>query len=132
MKCPACSFPLIIVEFSGIELDYCSSCNGAWFDDGELDLLLENAGGDGLETGLFAGKGAPGGDEGKKRRCPVCRRKMKKTEQDGVVIDYCSGDGLWFDKGELSTLLAGSFPEAGHETLRVFRHLAEVFGEENR
>ncbi len=131
MKCPACSYPLIIVEFSEIELDCCQNCGGVWFDDGELDLLLENAGKGDLEAGLFSGRSnSAGGDGGKKRRCPVCRRKMKMTEQNEVVIDYCSGDGLWFDKGELAALLSGSFPDAEPAALQVFSHLAEVFGEE--
>ena len=44
MICPVCKKDALIVEYDRIELDYCPSCGGVWFDSGELDLLLEAAG----------------------------------------------------------------------------------------
>jgi len=44
MICPACKNDMIVVEHEDIELDYCTNCNGVWFDSGELELLLEAAG----------------------------------------------------------------------------------------
>ena len=41
MKCPTCKNLMIVVEHEHIELDYCTECQGVWFDSGELDLLLE-------------------------------------------------------------------------------------------
>jgi Zn-finger nucleic acid-binding protein len=39
-KCPICSDSnLHIVNLENIELDVCISCNGIFFDDGELELL---------------------------------------------------------------------------------------------
>ena len=39
MKCPKCGGDLIEVVFRGIKIDRCTSCNGLWLDDGELEKL---------------------------------------------------------------------------------------------
>lgn len=40
MKCPKCGMDLQTFEFRGITLDRCVSCNGTWFDAGEMEQLL--------------------------------------------------------------------------------------------
>lgn len=40
MKCPKCGMDLHPLEYRGLTLDRCVSCNGTWFDAGELDQLL--------------------------------------------------------------------------------------------
>jgi Zn-finger nucleic acid-binding protein len=45
MKCPLDGSTLTMSERSGIEIDYCPECRGVWLDRGELDKLLERAGG---------------------------------------------------------------------------------------
>jgi len=40
MKCPRCQVPMMVVEYDGVELDYCVECQGSWFDRGELYLLM--------------------------------------------------------------------------------------------
>ena len=42
MICPVCRKSMLVVEYSEIELDYCDTCKGVWFDSGELELLLES------------------------------------------------------------------------------------------
>jgi len=44
MICPVCKCDMIVVEYHNIELDYCTTCKGVWFDSGELELLLESHG----------------------------------------------------------------------------------------
>jgi len=39
MKCPKCGGDLTEVVFRGIKIDRCTSCNGVWLDDGELEKL---------------------------------------------------------------------------------------------
>ena len=41
MICPVCKRDMIVIEYHDVELDYCTSCKGVWFDSGELELLLE-------------------------------------------------------------------------------------------
>ena len=105
MKCPVCKVHLIVVERHKIELDYCISCKGFWFDSGELKLLSET-----LNLNLF--------DEIKetiiddstehKRICPLCDKTMNKIrigENSNVLLDKCpDGQGIWLDGGELSKI----------------------------
>jgi Zn-finger nucleic acid-binding protein len=139
MICPACRNDTIVVEYHQIELDYCPSCHGVWFDSGELELLLDSAG---LESPvLLAGLAgsAEASSKEKRRRCPICLRKMKKTvigREPEILIDVCSrGDGLWFDGGELAQLmeqLAGKTGEKTTPQQEVLAFLREVFGTGDR
>lgn len=110
MICPVCNKDALIVEYNNIELDYCPACQGVWFDGGELELLLDSARlgdyrryMDGIINTLEAATTE------KKRKCPICRHKMKKTyidEGKKILVDVCrSGEGLWFDGGEVQSLV---------------------------
>jgi uncharacterized protein len=128
VNCPLCREPLIVAEREGIELDWCPSCRGLWFDAGELELLAEKAGRV-LPSGAVA---APDEKDpaGTARSCPRCDRKLETASLGSelkVTLDRCgAGHGLWFDHGELGSLMArlpvtpGSHPEA------VLRFLGEV------
>jgi Zn-finger nucleic acid-binding protein len=135
MICPVCRHAMIVVEYSNIELDYCHSCKGVWFDSGELELLLKSQG---LEEpkaffeGIFNSQEAASSE--KKRKCPICGRKMKKTAIGGqpeILIDVCRDKhGLWFDRGEVAQLiksLAGEHPPKHHPREHVIGFLKEVF-----
>lgn len=39
MKCPKCGMSLIEIEYKGIKVDKCSSCEGIWLDAGELEAI---------------------------------------------------------------------------------------------
>jgi uncharacterized protein len=110
MICPVCRKDALIVEYNHIELDYCPTCHGVWFDAGELELLLEITGLEDHRHYLDGIVHAPeAASPEKKRKCPICRHKMKKTYIDKdkkVLVDICHvGDGIWFDGGEVSHLL---------------------------
>jgi uncharacterized protein len=111
MRCPVDKNPMIVVEHLRIELDFCLTCSGVWFDSGEIDLLVSRlkAGGAVLEqSDLLVPQAAKVSEA--RRRCPVCRRNMDKVwigKEPRVLIDSCpAGDGLWFDGGELHSVLA--------------------------
>jgi uncharacterized protein len=135
MICPVCKRDMIVVEYHNIELDYCTGCKGVWFDSGELELLLESQGLE--ETKLFLDNilNSPEAvSSEKKRKCPICGHKMKKTtigEQTKILIDVCSEEhGLWFDGGEVNQLirhLAGKHPPKGDSREEVVSFLEEVF-----
>jgi Zn-finger nucleic acid-binding protein len=135
MKCPACSNLMIVVEHENIELDYCMDCAGVWFDAGELELLLESMELEGASLSLDSILTSPEAKSSeKKRKCPICRQKMKKAtvgHKPEVLIDACQrGDGLWFDKGEvgqLITQLADKPSEEADSQGRVITFLGEVF-----
>jgi Zn-finger nucleic acid-binding protein len=110
MICPVCKKDTLIVEYQNIELDYCPSCGGVWFDAGELELLLEAAKLEGYEAyqrDIYGSQEAVSTE--KKRKCPICHRKMKKSyidKSNQILIDFCSqGHGIWFDGGEVQHLV---------------------------
>ncbi len=39
MRCPKCGMELNTIQFRGIDIDRCFSCNGTWLDEGELEKL---------------------------------------------------------------------------------------------
>jgi len=39
MKCPKCGMDLIEIDYKGIKVDKCSSCEGIWLDAGELETI---------------------------------------------------------------------------------------------
>ena len=45
------------------------------------------------------------GREPSSRECPVCHKRMVVERQNGVAVDVCADHGVWFDLGELPTLL---------------------------
>ena len=135
MICPVCKYAMIVVEYRSIELDYCNHCKGAWFDSGELELLLKSQGLEEPKTffdGIFNSQEAASSE--KKRNCPICGHKMKKTAIGGqpeILIDVCRDKhGLWFDGGEVAQLikrLAGEHPPKHHPREQVINFLKEIF-----
>ena len=135
MKCPVCKIPTIVVEHDQIELDHCVECSGVWFDAGELALLLEKMqlGDSGISVDSVLTSPETKSSE-KKRKCPICGRKMKKAtvgHEPEVLIDACPvGHGLWFDKGEVVQLITQLHEKASGDSGsqgRVIEFLGEVF-----
>jgi Zn-finger nucleic acid-binding protein len=97
---------MIILELKGVEIDYCLKCKGIWLDSGELELLLGNI----EETQKFLNSFIVDTiTSERKLKCPICSHKMEKIlvgNDEKVRIDKCkSGDGIWFDEGELEEVL---------------------------
>lgn len=111
MICPTCRNSMIVVERESIELDYCTNCSGVWFDSGELELMMERME---LESSKLQLANISALQEyktpEKKRKCPICNRKMKKVtigKEPEVLVDVClHGDGLWFDGNEVGQIIA--------------------------
>jgi Zn-finger nucleic acid-binding protein len=135
MICPNCKSDMIVIEHHRIELDYCTECNGVWFDTGELDLMLQSIDVDSGASFLKDMMNSPEAESAeKKRKCPICARKMKKVtagQKQAVIIDVCQqGDGLWFDGGELAQLInqmSGKAEESSQAQQQVTTFLGDVF-----
>ncbi len=135
MICPVCKSSMIVIEYHNIELDYCTDCKGVWFDSGELELMLKTYQVEGIEPFLENITNSPDTSSSeKKRKCPICSRRMKKKtigEQPRLLIDMCGeGHGLWFDGGEIAQLIEQLVGET--ETMKksgneVISFLEEVF-----
>jgi Zn-finger nucleic acid-binding protein len=134
MLCPVCNVAMVIVEHQNIELDYCTRCKGVWFDSGELELLLESAnlGNFGEFLGNIMNKREATTTE-KKRKCPICTRKMKKVliDDEKILVDICRHrHGIWFDNQEVQRLvksLAEKSTVKPDSRQNVMDFLGEVF-----
>ena len=127
--CPNCNEPMIIFELEGVEIDRCVACEGTWLDAGEIERIAEREGAQAgpLTQALAAAKVGRRGE----RRCPRCRAKLRKATvpsgaDAGIEIDRCPrGHGLWFDRGEMETLVRSV--ETG-EAGGVARFFSDLYG----
>lgn len=101
------------MEKKAVHIEQCTMCQGVWFDEGELEKVLN------LKLG-FDDEGAEedfrkdfAGDtlDLKKAKCPRCKKEMQRVKglQDSrVVTDYCLDcGGVWLDGGEIRLLMRG-------------------------
>ncbi len=130
MDCPVCREPLIVAEREGIELDVCPWCHGLWFDAGELALLAEKLG---RPLPVAEGSLEVAESSEKARVCPRCDKAMEKVyvgTSPRVLLDRCRArHGLWFDHGELGTLVSQLPVQAGSHHEAVLAFMGETFTE---
>jgi len=123
--CPACQRPMVAFELEGIEIDRCLDCGGTWLDAGELRQIVELAG---VETGeLERELSRIAADRKSRRRCPRCPRRLREFhigDEVRVALDRCAaGHGLWFDRGEMETVIRSFAGGAGGAVARFFGDL---------
>jgi Zn-finger nucleic acid-binding protein len=125
VNCPVCKSSMVILEFHGVEVDYCPSCHGIWLDQGELELLLD------VKGKPLDLSDIPSAQKGE-RRCPRCHKKMQKGffPGTGVEVDICPRDnGLWLDKGELLTIARSQ--ASGEAVEKVSNFFSSLFQKEH-
>jgi Zn-finger nucleic acid-binding protein len=120
---------MVAFEFENVEIDRCVACGGTWLDSGELGRILEQGGAD-PEAWRRALENARV-DRKTRRRCPRCPRRLQEIHvgtEPSVTLDRCPwGDGLWFDRGEMETVVRSH--TAGQEGV-VGRFFADLFHSE--
>lgn len=118
---------MLVLELNQVELDYCEECGGIWLDAGELEQLL--GGCDSVRNLLDSVKASETGE--RREKCPICGKKMDKVEYGSgkpVILDKCvRNHGLWFDKGELLTVMQSGGIAEGDEVMRLLR---DMFGKQ--
>jgi Zn-finger nucleic acid-binding protein len=127
MDCPVCKNAMITLELADVEIDYCGDCQGIWLDAGELELLLGEP--EKAARLIDSFKVADDSIE-KPKKCPICLKKMKKIivgqSTPPLLIDKCrKGDGLWFDKGELSDIFSRAKLD---EDNKIQKLMVDIFG----
>jgi Zn-finger nucleic acid-binding protein len=94
-------------DYDGVELDVCQ-VHGVWMDQSELLSITE------IErhkphtfqiSDLWRSQERPPVDRARKLKCPKCSSPMKLEFYEGVYMDWCTGDGIWLDSGELKAIL---------------------------
>ena len=111
MKCPKCSSLVIDHILEGKLYHKCGSCDGIWFDKGELAQIMQEKDWFRIDS---KHKDAKANIEGSRFKCPRDGAPMNTVEyghETGVKLQVCSDcGGIWLDAGEIRAI------HSAHET----------------
>ena len=106
MRCPKCRSDMKQINVDDTIVDRCTTCNGIWFDEGEVEALSNKETAAAIDTGTT--------DTGKLHntiddyRCPRCGGQMEKKvdpQQQHIWYETCNDcKGSFFDAGEFRDL----------------------------
>lgn len=114
-KCPRCGILLNEMDYEGMKLDLCSSCQGLWCDSDELHQVVDRREKKFTEQDF---KEVTAREEDARvstqpelidvLKCPICDDLMDRRNysySSGVMIDKClKGHGIWLDKDEIEKI----------------------------
>jgi Zn-finger nucleic acid-binding protein len=112
-SCPRCSVKMFAVKVGKTGVGECRKCGGLWVDAESFEQICR----DREDQEQILGPAAPVKDRPKIETppgrmyvpCPVCAKLMNRINFgncSGVIIDWCKDHGSWFDKDELSHIVA--------------------------
>ena len=126
-QCPHCQQNLQTIQLNttpSLTIERCQSCFGLFFDQGEIEILLENSVNqtseintqlmDNINQERYQGKA-----HFSYIKCPVCQQLMDRInfgQRSGVVVDKCHQHGIWLDSGEITHLM--EWTKAGGQLLQ--------------
>jgi Zn-finger nucleic acid-binding protein len=91
MECPVCGDRLRPVEKYGVEVEVCPGCKGVWLDRGELETIIETAGGGAGTTSRDSEKTSRDDEYYGDRQGQT--KKKKKGGLLGGLMDSIGGGG---------------------------------------
>src|SRR3972149_8792448 len=103
MPCPICKKELEKAIFYGVEIDYCPTCLGVWFEEEELRWAKDEKDRNlrWLDIDIWKDdekfKISPN-----QRLCPSCRMPLYQVGygESGIFVDVCNlCRGIWLDRG---------------------------------
>ena len=124
MDCPIDKEELKQAIFYGVEVDFCPTCLGLWFEEDELRLAKDEKDKNlrWLDIDLWKDvknfKIFPG-----IRLCPFCRLPLYEIYygDSKVIVDVCNlCHGVWLDRGEFKKIIEYLKEKAGYEVLNKF------------
>ncbi len=110
-RCPRCaSQQLEALLFDGVAIDHCRACGGLWLDHRVFAQLQRNEAANApLMLRLSAlPRPEPTAHDKAYIPCPECGSLMNRRNFagcSGVLVDECRAHGVWFDAGELATIM---------------------------
>jgi len=127
VRCPSCNTDTMAeLRQEGVDLDFCSSCKGIWFDEGEVAFYVETT------QDIPALATAMAGGQETSKACPRCvgvsLKEVKYVPDADLLIDVCPAcKGVFLDKGELPHLEHLSRRlEAGGKVNRTMQSLEKM------
>ncbi len=124
MYCPICKKELEQAIFYGVEVDFCPTCLGLWFEEDELRLAKDEKDKDlrwfdiDLWKDIKKFKIFPG-----IRLCPSCRFPLYEIYygDSRVIVDVCNlCHGVWLDRGEFKKIAEYLRKKSNYEILNKF------------
>ena len=135
-KCPQCNLKLDQTLLAGVEVDYCPSCYGLWFEKEELQQAKDEKDRNlrWLDIDLWKDPARFQVSRGRKF-CPLDRMPLYEVRygSSNVKVDVCSlCNGVWLDRGEfieiVEYLKEKGYREIMHRYARnLVQELWEVF-----
>lgn len=131
MKCPIDQHQLESRIVSNAEVDFCPTCMGCFFEEGELEWAKDRKDMDlrWLDIDLWKDKEKIKLSK-KDKQCPHCRLPMYEVSYGGsnIKVDICSiCRGIWLDKGEFGQIMS-YLKSAGK--YGVLYHYSDILKEE--
>ena len=124
MYCPIHKKDLEQAIFYGVEVDFCPTCLGLWFEKDELRLAKDEKDKDlkWLDLDLWKDRKKfkifPG-----IRLCPSCRLPLYEVYygDSKIIVDICNlCHGVWLDRGEFKKMIEYLKNKADYEVLNKF------------
>lgn len=103
--CPGCRVALA----AETPVAWCSGCKGVWVSEAELEERVRVVRGmDEFNLAMVFGPGYASGAQAI-RPCPSCRQPLRHATLGDIEVDRCDQKhGIWFDAGELESVLTAS------------------------
>lgn len=113
LDCPRCREPLAAVAVGSVSLRECRGCGGSWVGAAAFERICAEREQQAAVLGALGQPADASGDAPAPPAsyvpCPICRRLMNRmnfARSSGVIVDVCKGHGVWFDRDELSRIVA--------------------------
>jgi Zn-finger nucleic acid-binding protein len=106
--CPRCSLPMRGQTIGDYPLLGCPECNGLFLRHETFEMMQDGMDRVIVPTDGKKGDGTSANTKVVYVRCPVCRKMMNRKNFaviSGVIVDLCKDHGIWFDFGELETIM---------------------------
>jgi uncharacterized protein len=136
MKCPICKNTKLKQEiFHNVEVDYCPTCLGIWFNKDELRWAKDNKDKDlnWMDIDLWKDQTKFKVSRGDRRVCPSCRVPLYEVYygDSGIIVDVCNlCEGVWLDRKEFLKITSWLKDKADYEILHNYSaNLVKEFGE---
>ncbi len=136
MKCPICKIKLSSTILYNVEVNYCTSCLGLWFEQEELRWAKDEKDKDlkWLDIDLWKNEKKFKISYGM-RLCPSCRVPLYEVYygDSGIIVDVCNlCHGVWLDRAEFKKITEWLKQKADNEVLNnyaknLFEELVEIF-----
>lgn len=126
MNCPVCKKIELKQEiFHNVEVDYCPSCFGIWFEKDELRWAKDQKDKDlnWLDIDLWKNQKDFKVSWGERRLCPSCRMPLYEVYygESGVIVDLCNlCEGIWLDRKEFLKIIDWLKAKANYEILNNY------------